>query len=99
MPASRSNVPAPIQPPVPAETETLAGQRKRRLADRILEAFHCACDVGAIESAGALYERLEQELKRPPPLGIDRRQPVSLTGPHERLANLVLRQVMTDWDL
>jgi hypothetical protein len=99
MPASRSNPPPSIKPPLQAEAIDLPLEPKRRLADRILEAFHSACDLGAVEAAGTLYERLEQELKRPPPLGIDRREAISLTGPHERLANLVLRQVMTDWQL
>jgi hypothetical protein len=73
---------------------------RRRKADRLLDAFHHACDCGDIEPAGKIFERLEQEVKKPPPPGmIERRAPVSLRGPHERLANLVLHRVVNDWQL
>jgi hypothetical protein len=59
----------------------------RRLSDKVLIAFHQACDQGNIEVARPLLEVLEFMLKRPPRLqgGVDRRAQESLVAAHERL--------------
>jgi hypothetical protein len=62
----------------------------RRLSDKILIAFHHACDDGDIEVAYRLLDVLEAMLKRPQrlPAGHDRRAKESLVAAHERLWQL-----------
>jgi hypothetical protein len=55
----------------------------RRLSDKILVAFHHACDQGEIQTAGHLLSVLEFAMKRTP--GRDRRAQDSLVAAHERL--------------
>jgi hypothetical protein len=59
----------------------------RRLSDKILVAFHQACDQGELEVAKQLLEVLESMATRPvrPPDGRDRRAKESLVAAHERL--------------
>lgn len=59
----------------------------RRLSDKVLIAFHHACDQGDIEVAGQLLDVLEFMTGRPVslPEGIDRRAKESLVAAHERL--------------
>jgi hypothetical protein len=62
----------------------------RRLSDKILIAFHHACDQQEIDIAVALLDTLEFMTKRPPnlPTGSDRRAKDSLIAAHERLWQL-----------
>jgi hypothetical protein len=62
----------------------------RRLSDKILIAFHHACDQADIEVAGQLLDLLEFMIKRAPslPTGSDRRARESLVAAHERLWQL-----------
>jgi hypothetical protein len=58
----------------------------RRLSDKILIAFHLACDQGDLEVAGDLLEVLEFMVKRPRRQpGRERRSEESLVAAHERL--------------
>jgi hypothetical protein len=59
----------------------------RRLSDKILIAFHHACDQGDLEVAGHLLDVLEFMTSRAPalPTGRDRRSKESLVAAHERL--------------
>jgi hypothetical protein len=58
----------------------------RRLSDKILIAFHHACDQGDFEVAVSLLEVLEFMTKRTPSLPErDRRSNGSLVAAHERL--------------
>lgn len=59
----------------------------KRLSDRILIAFHHACDLRDIETAWDLLHVLELMLKRAPrlPDGENRRARESLVAAHERL--------------
>jgi hypothetical protein len=59
----------------------------RRLSDKILIAFHHACDQAEIEVAAALLDVLESMALRPAnsPTGVDRRAKESLVAAHERL--------------
>jgi hypothetical protein len=59
----------------------------RRLSDKILSAFHRACDEHDIEVAQELLNILEVMANRPPnlPHGNDRRGRESLVAAHERL--------------
>jgi hypothetical protein len=59
----------------------------RRLSDKILIAFHQACDQGDLEVAAHLLEVLEFMTSRAPalPTGRDRRSKESLVAAHERL--------------
>jgi hypothetical protein len=63
---------------------------RRRLADKVFDAFHAACDEGAIDTAWRLLGLLERVSKHPPmlPAGRDRRKPQNLVGAHERIWNL-----------
>src|SRR5271167_877368 len=62
----------------------------RRLSDKILIAFHHACDQGDFEVAGQLLHVLEMMLTRRPltPDGTRRRNMESLVAAHERLWHL-----------
>jgi hypothetical protein len=59
----------------------------RRLSDKILIAFHHACDQGDFEVADQLLHVLEMMLTRRPltPDGTRRRNMESLVAAHERL--------------
>jgi hypothetical protein len=59
----------------------------RRLSDKILIAFHHACDQGDNEVAAQLLDVLEFMINRAPhlPDGRDRRTKESLVAAHERL--------------
>jgi hypothetical protein len=59
----------------------------RRLSDKILIAFHQACDQDDIEVARCLLRVLECMAKRPPP-STDRRLKETLTAALERLWHL-----------
>ena len=70
------------------ESEVAGGVRhRRRLADKVLVAFHQACDLGDFEVAEGLVRLLELMLtRRPSPLdGSRRRSMESLVAAHERL--------------
>jgi hypothetical protein len=62
----------------------------RRLSDKILIAFHHACDQGDFEVAEQLLHVLEMMLTRRPltPDGTRRRNMESLVAAHERLWHL-----------
>jgi hypothetical protein len=62
----------------------------RRLSDKILVAFHHACDVSDFEIAEQLLRTLEVMLtRRPLPSGVNRRRNMeSLIAAHERLWHL-----------
>ncbi len=65
----------------------LAPRYSRRLSDKILIAFHHACDQGDYEVADELLHILEMMLTRRPltPDGTRRRNMESLVAAHERL--------------
>jgi hypothetical protein len=71
---------------------------QRRLSDKVRVAFHTACDEGAVEVAELLLKQLDQLIHRPLllPTGFDRRRLECLTGPAERLANLLLWRTQTN---
>lgn len=62
----------------------------RRLSDRVLTAFHAACDEGDLGVAESLLQILEMMLARRPPVpGSTRRRSMEgLVAAHERLWNL-----------
>ena len=64
-----------------------APRYSRRLSDKILIAFHHACDQGDFEVADQLLHILEMMLTRRPltPDGTRRRNMESLVAAHERL--------------
>jgi len=67
-----------------------APRYSRRLSDKILIAFHHACDQGDFEVAEHLLHILEMMLTRRPitPDGTRRRNMESLVAAHERLWHL-----------
>jgi hypothetical protein len=67
-----------------------APRYSRRLSDKILIAFHHACDQGDFEVAEQLLHVLEMMLTRRPltPDGTRRRNMESLVAAHERLWHL-----------
>lgn len=71
-------------------TSTGAPRYSRRLSDKILIAFHHACDQGDFEVAEQLLHVLEMMLTRRPltPDGTRRRNMESLVAAHERLWHL-----------
>lgn len=77
-----------------AETDREVGapgvRHTRRLSDKILMAFHHACDQGDFEVAEQLIQVLETMLTRRPiaPDGSRRRSMESLIAGHERLWHL-----------
>jgi hypothetical protein len=75
---------------------TTAPRQTRRLPDKILVAFHSACDQGDFEVAESLLQILELMLtRRPLPPGTSRRRNMeSLVAAHERLWHL--RQPLDD---
>jgi hypothetical protein len=75
----------------PAQAPGSAPQRyTRRLSDKVLVAFHHACDQGDFEVAEHLLHVLEMMLTRRPltPDGTRRRNMESLVAAHERLWHL-----------
>jgi hypothetical protein len=73
------------------ETGTIGAPRySRRLSDKILIAFHHACDQADFEVAEQLLHILEMMLTRRPltPDGTRRRNMESLIAAHERLWHL-----------
>jgi hypothetical protein len=68
-------------------SETLEPRFARRLSDKVLTAFHHACDQGDIEVAGHLLDVLEFMIHRTPhlPDARERRTKDSLVAAHERL--------------
>src|SRR3954447_9822166 len=71
---------------------------RRRLADRLLQAFHAACDEGAAAIAQALLAVLEAHVAHPSylPTGVERRAPMRFPGAHKRLRNLLRTQAAKD---
>lgn len=71
-------------------TPSAAPRYSRRLSDKILIAFHHACDQGDFEVAEQLLHILEMMLTRRPltPDGTRRRNMESLVAAHERLWHL-----------
>jgi hypothetical protein len=71
----------------PPDTAAPEPRYTRRLSDKILVAFHHACDQRDIEAAGQLLGVLEFMINRTPnlPTGRDRRAKESLVAAHERL--------------
>lgn len=69
---------------------TAIPRQTRRLPDKILVAFHSACDQGDFEVAESLLRVLEVMLtRRPLPAGSARRRNMeSLVAAHERLWHL-----------
>jgi hypothetical protein len=76
---------APSEGPAPATP-----RYSRRLSDKILIAYHHACDQGDFEVAEQLLHVLEMMLTRRPltPDGTRRRNMESLVAAHERLWHL-----------
>ena len=75
----------------PNSREAVAAPRQtRRLPDKILVAFHSACDQGDFEVAESLLQILELMLTRRPlaPGTTRRRNMESLVAAHERLWHL-----------
>lgn len=75
-----------------------APRYSRRLSDKILIAFHHACDQGDYEIASQLLRVLEMLLTRRPmtPDANRRRTIESLVAAHERLWNLRHRESILD---
>ncbi len=72
------------------ESAGTAPRQGRRLSDKILVAFHHACDIGDFEVAETLLHTLELMLtRRPTPADLGRRRSMeSLVAAHERLWHL-----------
>src|SRR5580692_2679295 len=79
---NRQDAEAPTEDTAPATP-----RYSRRLSDKILIAFHHACDQGDFEVAEQLLHVLEMMLTRRPltPDGTRRRNMESLVAAHERL--------------
>jgi hypothetical protein len=60
----------------------------RRLSDKILIAFHQACDQADFEVAERLLKALETVFATPRPAGRERRERETLVAAHERLWQL-----------
>ena len=76
---------------LPRESGPARPQRhSRRLSDKVLVAFHHACDTQDLETATELLQTLENMLTRRPssPDGNRRRNMESLIAAHERLWHL-----------
>jgi hypothetical protein len=88
-PADRNSAPADEGGSAPQATAR-RGPRRRRLSDKLLVAFHQACDHGELEVASELLRILETVIARPAPHVMrDRRQVVeSLVAAHHRLWEL-----------
>ncbi len=79
-----TEIPSPPQPITPLRRHT------RRLEDKLLVAFHHACDVSDIEVARHVLQVLELMLSRKPsqPDPNRRRNMEGLVAAHERLWNI-----------
>lgn len=80
-----------VEAEAPIDTSAPSTPRySRRLSDKILIAFHHACDQGDFEVAEQLLHVLEMMLTRRPltPDGTRRRNMESLVAAHERLWHL-----------
>jgi hypothetical protein len=78
-----------------SDPASLASRRhSRRLEDKLLVAFHHACDVNDIEVAGHVLRILETMLARRPvqPDTSRRRNMENLVAAHERLWNIRNRE-------
>lgn len=77
--------------------EPFPPRHSRRLSDKILIAFHHACDVSELEVAASLLRVLEDLVSRrhEPPEGNRRRNIESLVAAHERLWHLRHPDVQT----
>lgn len=75
---------------LPDDTVSEAAPRySRRLTDKLLVAFHHACDQREFEVAQQLLLMLETLVTRPPAPGVDRRRGIQgLVAAHERLWQL-----------
>jgi hypothetical protein len=64
---------------------------QRRLTDKLRAAFHAACDNDDELVAKGMLDLLREQVEVPTnlPAGHDRRAPEDLTGPGERIANLI----------
>lgn len=73
-----------------SRSEPFPPRHSRRLSDKILIAFHHACDTGELEVAASLLRVLEDLVSRrhEPPEGNRRRNIESLVAAHERLWHL-----------
>ena len=71
-------------------TQARPQRHSRRLSDKVLVAFHHACDTQDLETATELLRTLENMLTRRPssPDGNRRRNMESLIAAHERLWHL-----------
>jgi hypothetical protein len=78
-----------------ATTQTIVPRHSRRLSDKILVAFHHACDVMDLEVADQLLRLLEtMTTRRPRPEDGNRRRSIEgLVAAHERLWHLRHPQV------
>jgi hypothetical protein len=92
-PAAASGLYEQVQPServVPLIRATTAPRYTRRLSDKILIAFHHACDQGDLEVGQQLLHVLEMMLARRPltPDGNRRRNMEGLVAAHQRLWHL-----------
>ena len=73
-------------------SQTPKARRGRRVSDKVLIAFHAACDVGEYNVARQLLSALESLVNNParPVTGERRREVESLVAAHERLWHLVV---------
>ncbi len=85
---SGTESPSPLQPTAPLRRHT------RRLEDKLLVAFHHACDVSDIEVARHVLQVLELMLSRKPsqPDPNRRRNMEGLVAAHERLWSIRHRE-------
>ena len=79
----------------PATSHSIVPRHSRRLSDKILVAFHHACDVMDLEVADQLLQLLEtMTTRRPRPEDGNRRRSIEgLVAAHERLWHLRHPQV------
>ena len=79
-----------VEESVARESVGTAPRHGRRLSDKILVAFHHACDISDYEVAEALLRTLELMMtRRPTPADLGRRRSMeSLVAAHERLWHL-----------
>jgi hypothetical protein len=62
---------------------------RRRLSDKVFDAFEASCDEGALEIAEFLLTTLDMLITQPRlPIGVDRRKPKSLAALHAHLWRL-----------
>ncbi len=78
---------------MPIADEYLSRSRRtprRRLSDKLFNAFHNACDAGALDLAGRLLSHMVMMINHPSelPTGVERRKLESLNPLRERLSSL-----------